>query len=117
MSAPSWIARLRERCAATSQTAVINELRAVSGDRYPSGSVVSQVLAGTYPSDPARLRALVEGLYCGVQVHCPVLGEMALDLCERYQRAPFSAANPTRVALYRACRDGCDHSRLGESHE
>lgn len=47
-------------------------------------------------------------------VHCPILGELAADRCLTTQLEPFSAANPLRVALYRACRGGCPNSRLGE---
>lgn len=111
-----WIAVLRERCERTSQAAVVADLQEASGTRFPSPTIISQVLNGRYPAIPERLRALVEGRYCGATVECPVLGEVRRDYCAAAQAAPFSAANPQRVALWRACRGGCINSRLGEQH-
>ena len=42
-------------------------------------------------------------------VACPVLGVLGRNECLREQAADFSAANPLRVQLYRACRNGCPH--------
>jgi hypothetical protein len=109
-----WIEALRERCHTLTQAAVVTQLQEASGTRFPSPTIISQVLNGKYPAEPTKLRALVEGLYCGAVVDCPVLGEIGRDRCEAAQSAPFSAANPQRVALYRACRGGCVNSRLGE---
>lgn len=113
-NAHGWIETLRDHCARRSQAAIVKELQEASGSRFPSPTIVSQVLNGSYPSEPERLRALVEGLYEGAKVDCPVLGELGRDRCEAFQSAPFSAANPQRVALYRACRNHCPHSRLGD---
>lgn len=112
-----WIDRLRTVCDDRGRSAVLAELRDASGSAYPSPTIISQVLGGTYPSDPARLRALVEGLYCGATVDCPVLGTIGRDQCEYHQGRPFAAANPMLVAVWRACRDGCDHSRHTHTQE
>jgi len=109
-----WTAILRSACDATSQARVGRRLRDAGGDSYPSDSVVSQVLAGKYPGRTERLRALVEGVYGGVVVACPMLGNLPLHECIGHQVRPFATTNPQRVALYRACRGGCPHSRLEE---
>ena len=106
-----WIERLRTLCAERGRSAVLAQLRDASGSAYPSATIIGLVLSGTYPSDPARLRALVEGLYCGATVDCPVLGTIGRDQCEYHQGRPFSTANPMQVAVWRACRDGCELSR------
>lgn len=108
--APDWLAVLRQQCQATSQTAVAQRLRQADG--YPSAAVINQALKGKYAGNIDRLRALVEGVYLGKTVVCPVVGEIARSDCEAHQRAPFAATNPLRVRLYRACRSGCPHSKL-----
>ncbi|WP_295582217.1 XRE family transcriptional regulator [uncultured Lamprocystis sp.] len=114
MSDPSnlWLERLRWECEQTSQARVVRQLRAASGCRFPSGTLISQVLNGCYPGRTARLQLLVDGLYGGVTVWCPVLGDITTDRCDANQHAPFSTVNPLRVMLYRACRNGCPNSRL-----
>lgn len=42
-------------------------------------------------------------------VACPVLGVMSRDQCLQEQAKEFTAANPLRVQLFRACRNGCTH--------
>lgn len=101
----AWIDALREACKTESQKVV--------GARIGySGTVVSQVLSGTYPGNLSSVRERVEGALMGRTVECPVLGELARDRCLDHQKRPFSATNPVRVQLYQACRGGCLHSRL-----
>jgi hypothetical protein len=109
---PHWLALLKRECARTSQARVAGILRDAGGDAYPSSSVVSQVCNDRYPGRTERLKALVEGVYRGIKVECPVYGEIGSDRCDAYQHAPYSGANPYRVAVYRACRSGCPYSRL-----
>ena len=106
----TWLKRLRAECARTSQAKVAAALG------Y-SSSVVNQVLAGAYEGDLKAVQKAFEGAFLGAVVDCPVLGRLAAHRCLAHQRAPFAATNPTRVALYRACRGGCPHSRLGEDRE
>lgn len=56
-----------------------------------------------YLEDKVRQRLMV------TEIACPALGGISLDQCLQEQVAPFSAANPLRVQLYRACRNGCPH--------
>lgn len=53
------------------------------------------------------LKARVIATLMAATVTCPVLGEMGREACLRNQAKPFCSANPIRIQLYRACRDGC----------
>jgi len=101
---PAWMVLLRgavERA---------GSIQAVADLIGYSRTAVSLVLNGKYgKSTEALALAVMTGLD---QVICPVLGDLPGPDCLRNQTAPFSAANPQRVALYRACRAGCPHSRL-----
>lgn len=103
----AWLETLAAACGRTSQSRVARELGV-------SASLVNQVLKGSYRGDMGRIKALVEGAYMGAVVHCPVLGEIPLNRCLEHQGTPFAATNPTRVRLWRACRNGCPHSRVKE---
>lgn len=69
-----------------------------------SPAAVSQVLSGKYGGDMATMLARVEEVYGSRQVLCPVLGAIALSRCAMERRTPFSASNPVRVRLFRACK-------------
>ncbi|MFK4751476.1 helix-turn-helix domain-containing protein [Oceanobacter antarcticus] len=97
VSEPRWLTELRHQCSNRSQAKVARELGV-------SGALISQVLKGKYPGDLTRIEKLVRGEYLGDTVTCPVLGELALDNCQRYQRQAGATHNPLRVQLYRACK-------------
>ncbi|MGA9722692.1 MAG: helix-turn-helix transcriptional regulator [Candidatus Binatus sp.] len=99
------IARLRAECERTSQTAVAKLIG------Y-SPTVVNRILKGNYEGDAAAVQKAIEGALMGATVMCPVLREIAANRCLEIQGQPFAATNPTRVALFKACRSGCPHSRL-----
>lgn len=105
---PVWITALVHACERRSQAAVAREIG------Y-SSAVVSQVLKGSYGGNIGRIEKAVRGALLHETVQCPVLGDLAGHLCLTHQARPFAATNPLRVQLYRACRAGCPHSRLGES--
>lgn len=77
-----------------------------------STSVVSQVLSGKYAGDEAAVRKAVEGGLMGMTVECPVIGDLARNVCLEYQRRPFAATNHLRVQLSRSC-PACVHNRKG----
>lgn len=112
-----WLTALRAACAQSTQADVARRLAALTGGKYPSPAVVNQALQGRYLGDLAHLQEAVEAVLLRTPVECPVLGEIGLDRCLMAQAAPFSAANPQRVALYRACRGGCPNSRLETAHD
>jgi hypothetical protein len=109
-----WLAALRAACAQSTQAEVARRLAALTGGKYPSPAVINQALQGRYQGDLAHLQEAVEAVLLRTPVECPVLGEIGLDECLMNQAARFSAANPLRVALFRACRGGCPNSRMGE---
>ena len=102
MTDTDWFATLQEACDRIGQKAVVERLRGDGG--YPSESVVSQVRRGIYTGRTERLKALVEGALLGIEVDCPVLDRITLNECVINQGLPFAPVNPTRIALYRACR-------------
>jgi hypothetical protein len=100
-----WLEILRAECAQSSQIKIARRVG------Y-SPAVVNQVLAGSYRGDLAAVQKAVEGALMGRTVECPILGALASHKCLEIQARPFGSSNPTRVALYKACRSGCPHSRL-----
>ena len=104
---PDWLALLR---AAVKR---LGSIQAVADRLDYSRTAVSLVLSGKYgKSTDALAQAVLTRLD---QVACPVLGEIDGDDCVAHQAAKFTATNPQRIALFRACRSGCPHSRLEQS--
>jgi len=103
---PDWIAALAGECDRTTQKA--------AGSRIGySAGVVNAVLKRAYKGDYTAVEQSVRGALMAATVNCPVLGELTTDRCLQQQRQPFAAHNPQRIALWRACRTGCAHSRIG----
>lgn len=103
-SVPDWVMSLAEACDASSRSKVAARLG------YSAG-VVSQVLNGTYKGDLGRVEGVVKGALLAQTVMCPVVDEIARDVCLDNQKRtpPFTSA--MRARLYRACRGGCPHYR------
>ncbi|WP_245615497.1 transcriptional regulator [Afifella pfennigii] len=76
-----------------------------------SSSTLSTVINGRYAGDVDRVADAVRGALMGAVVSCPILGEIGRDQCLDEQRKPKSPTNSTRMALWRACRGGCPHSK------
>ncbi|CUW41104.1 putative transcriptional regulator [Magnetospirillum sp. XM-1] len=111
-SIPAWVLALAEECDRTSAK------RAATLVQY-SPATVSYVLSNTYRGDLAKVEQVVRGRLMAATVACPLVGDLATDLCMRHQSAEWSPHNPQRIAFYRACRAGCPHSRIdtgGQSH-
>ena len=79
-----------------------------------SAATISLVLKGRYAGDLSAVERTFNGCFKNALLICPVLGELSVDRCIRYQKQKFSAVNPQRVALYKACRNGCPHFKKGE---
>ncbi|MFT4098460.1 MAG: transcriptional regulator [Rhodoblastus sp.] len=105
---PDWVDVLAEECDARSGVVVARRIG------Y-SGAVVSSVLAAKYKGDLGKVEAKVRGALMGEIVQCPVLDEITKDRCIAEQGRKFAATSSTRAKLYRACRAGCAHSRLGQA--
>lgn len=105
---PEWVERLASASDQTSQGQVAKRLR------YSAG-VVSQVINRTYKGSMTAIEKAVRGELLAETVDCPVIGEMQLNICLKHQKCAGGNFNPTssaRVALYRACKGGCVHSRF-----
>lgn len=74
-----------------------------------SPATISQIMGGSYQGAMDKVLARVEEIFGTRTVECPVLGEIRIGRCVTERRAPFSAANPVRVRLYRACRN-CENN-------
>lgn len=82
-----------------------------------SAATVSFVLNKRYMGDLRAVEAAVrDGLMRGT-VSCPLKGEIPGEECLHNQALPFSATNPQRVALFRACRNSCPNSRIAAAGE
>lgn len=104
---PDWIVTLAMWCDRSSQNVAGREMS------Y-SGSVVNAVLRKTYKGDLRAIEKAVRGRFMREVVACPVLGEIGAHICLDHQKRAvrFSAGSSLRVALARACKGGCPHSRL-----
>ncbi len=103
--APEWVIVLAEACCLTSQSKVGSRIK------Y-SPATVSQILSNTYRGDIRRVEEMVRGALMSETVECPQLGEMSRARCLDWQKKPFAPSSSHRVAMYRACRNNCPHSRI-----
>lgn len=95
---PDWVEKLaRAADALPSQGVLARKLGC-------SASAVSAVISNAYKGGLARIEKRVRGALMAETVGCPVLGEIASNDCATNQRAKFSAANPVRAQLARACK-------------
>lgn len=104
MREPDWLRVLR---AAVDK----NGLKEVARGLRRSKSCISAVLSGTYKASTKQIEDRVRGELLNKRIECPVLGEISPGACQDWQEKPFAATNPERVAVYRACRNGCKHFR------
>lgn len=106
MSEHDWLVVLRAELKAIG-------LRCLAQRLGLSPTTVHQVLKGNYKGNLKRIEERVRGELMNKTVECPVLGEISARKCLDWQARPFAATNPTRVAVWKACRAGCKHSNLG----
>lgn len=109
-SVPDWVLELAGLVDRTG-------LRAAGARIGYSASAVSTVINGRYPGDLTRIEECVRGALMGMNVSCPVLGDLGRDQCLAWQKKPFAATSSMRVAVWRACRAGCPHSTLTKEVE
>jgi hypothetical protein len=102
--APDWVRRLAEEAERIGQRAVAKLI-----DYSPA--TVSQVLSNTYRGDLAKIELKVLGALMGETIDCPVKGEMARNVCLRWQDKPFAVTSADRTRMYHACRSGCPNAR------
>ncbi len=102
MNSEEWILELEEECKNSSQ-------RKVAAKMGYSPTTINMVLKGYYQGDLKAVEKAFKGAFQNLTVNCPAVGEITTDICRKNQREKFSAHNPQRVAVYRACRSGCPH--------
>ncbi|MBH1476278.1 helix-turn-helix transcriptional regulator [Stenotrophomonas forensis] len=100
-----WLEVLRAACKAPNSSQ-----RKVAERLGYSTSVINQVLSGKYNGDLKAVQTKVEGVFMGLSVNCPVVGDLPRNRCLEYQRRDFAATNHIRVQLARAC-PSCKHFR------
>lgn len=108
--APDWITEL-------ARLATAKGLRVCARKIGYSQTTISQALANKYPGALDKIEETVRGALMDVKVPCPVLGTIGRDKCLASQSQPKAYTNSVRTRLYRACRNGCPHSRLKGSHD
>nr|WP_298099696.1 transcriptional regulator [uncultured Shinella sp.] len=109
-AAPDWIVALAEACSKSSQSAVAKKV----GYSAPT---LSAVLGNAYKGNMAKVEEAVRWQLIGETVPCPVLGTLRKTECLEWQAKPYAATSSHRVAMYRACRDRCPHSRIATANE
>ncbi|STQ75507.1 transcriptional regulator [Grimontia hollisae] len=102
-----WLDVLKEQVESTSLSSVANAMGV-------SKTMISQVINGKYPGNLERVQGLVESMYMGHTVECPVLGEIPKHKCAAHQAATHVGSSPQAIRLWKACRSGCQHSQLEE---
>lgn len=108
---PDWVLVLAEVCQQSTQSAVAKRLN------Y-SPAVVSSVLSNTYQKgDISRVEQMVRGALMSETVRCPVIGDIARNVCAEWQKRPFSTASSNAVRMFQACRSNCPNSRLSQRGE
>ena len=104
---PDWVAALAQAADATASQSAIGKRIGISA------SAVSAIIANNYSGSTRIVEAKVRGALMSQRVECPVLGSLARNDCVANQSLPFSAANPQRAQLYKACRSGCPNAMKG----
>lgn len=106
---PDWVRIMAELCDRMG-------LSAVAAQIGYSAAAVREVIKARYGRTTRGNLSAIETAFrkqiIEVPVICPFLGEITTDQCLAHQRARFVPGNPLRVALFRACRSGCVHSKL-----
>ena len=98
---PPWVRTLAIACEGAS-------LRQAAARLDVSPAMVSLAI-NNKRRDLSFIKDRVEQHLMTIQFSCPVLGVISINRCLQEQARPFSGANPLRVQLYRACRNGCPH--------
>lgn len=78
-----------------------------------SEGTISNALKGRYIGNVEALAERIRGELLNQTVACPILGQITSRICQDERKKPFSAVNPMRVRLWRACK-ACPHNPKGE---
>ncbi len=107
-----WLDVLRSEVQKTS-------LQKVADKTGLSRTLISQTCNGKYPGDLERVRHVVESVFMGATVMCPILGEIPQHQCMLHQKkqAGDIGDNPQAIKLYKACRSRCPNSQIDETEQ
>ena len=110
---PDWIVALADACDRAGSQSLVARLIG------KSPAAVSQVLKNRYGAGLGRIETAVRAHIIRERVACPGQGSESITKaeCLAWQGRPFAATNPQRVRMFKACRSGCPHSALEETHE
>lgn len=103
----TWLDELRRQVEASS-------LKVVASKLGISKTAVSQLVNGKYPGNMGNMKTLVEGVFMGYTVNCPILGEIPKHKCAAHQNTKDPGNRPQAIQLWKACRSGCENSELEE---
>lgn len=103
---PDWVLIMAETADASSQGKVGARLG------YKSGSVISSVIAKTYPGDMGMVEERVRGELMSATVHCPATGEISLAVCldNQSHAQKGNRTSAFRARMVKACKE-CPNSR------
>ncbi len=105
---PDWIEVLATAADKTSQNKIAQKIG-------KSSAAISQVLKNIYPGTIANVEAAVRANLMDGTHACPVLGAILIRECLENQSRPFSnSGNPTKIRLFKACRNCQFNKKLGE---
>jgi hypothetical protein len=109
--APDWVTVLAEECDRASQERAGKAIGR-------SAALVNQVLKRRYPGDLTAVEERVKAAFLAATVVCPELGEIPTINCLDHQghAKRGNRGSTFRVAMHRACRTQCPHSRIGGHH-
>lgn len=99
---PEWVERLALACDAEGLNRVAARLEV-------SPALVSLAVRNLHHGGYGYIEGRVREVLLAAALSCPVLGRISVAQCREEQRKPFMGVNPLAVAVYRACRGGCEH--------
>jgi len=104
-SLPDWGEALALECGRTSQNRVAERLGR-------SAAMVSQILRNKYPGDLTGFEERFRGVFQAQALECPALGLIPSHECQdwRVKAKVFTAGNPLRTRMFRACA-ACPRNR------
>ena len=91
-----------------------SSLGAVAKAMGVSKAMISLVVNGKYKGNMANVKSLVESVFMGYTVTCPVLGQIPKHKCTETQNTKHVSSSPNAIRLWKACRSDCTHSQLKE---
>jgi hypothetical protein len=103
----TWLDELKQQVESTSLATAAHAMGV-------SKTAISLLLAEKYGADTSKMQALVESVFMGHKIDCPILGSLPKHKCKQHQHCTHVGSQPQQIRLWKACRSGCPHSQLNE---